>query len=119
MNEAQIQKMMNDTYEQTKEDTLRGMIKEFYNSRMRSIVIIVWGFALLFIAGAVYSGVMFFKTDQVKSLIMFATIFLVCAHWIDLMKIFAWQMIHKNSIKREIKRLELRIAELAQTVKEQ
>jgi len=28
------------------------------------------------------------------------------------MKIFAWQMLHRNSIKREIKRLELRIAEM-------
>ncbi|MHC4552848.1 MAG: DUF6768 family protein [Planctomycetota bacterium] len=118
MNEEQIQNMMNDTYEQTKEDTLRGMVKEFYNTRMRSIVILVWAFALLFVAGAVYSAIQFFKVEEVKSLIMFATIFIVCAHWIDLMKIFAWQMIHKNSIKREIKRMELRIAELSQTVKE-
>jgi hypothetical protein len=34
-----------------------------------------------------------------------------------IMKIFAWQMIHRNSIKREIKRLELRIAELSEMVK--
>jgi hypothetical protein len=34
------------------------------------------------------------------------------------MKIFAWQMLARNSIKREIKRLELRIAELARSVGE-
>lgn len=50
---------------------------------------------------------------------MFATIFLVCAHWVDLMKIFAWQVIHRNGIKREIKRLELKIAELSQAIQEQ
>ena len=32
------------------------------------------------------------------------------------MKVFAWQMIHKNSVKREINRMELRIAELAGSV---
>lgn len=110
--------MIDDTYEQSREETLRGMLKGFYNTRMRSIVILVWSFALVFIAGAVISAVKFFEAEETKSLILFATIFLVCAHWVDLMKIFAWQMIHKNNIKREIKRLELRIAELSQTVKE-
>ena len=37
--------------------------------------------------------------------------------WIGSMKIFAWEMIHRNSIRREIKRLELRIAELSQIVR--
>jgi hypothetical protein len=34
-----------------------------------------------------------------------------------MIKVFAWQMIHRNNIKREIKRLELRIVELGQIVK--
>lgn len=29
------------------------------------------------------------------------------------MKVFAWQMLQRNSIKREIKRLELQVAQLA------
>jgi len=33
------------------------------------------------------------------------------------MKIFAWQIIYKNGIKREIKQLELSIAERKQTLK--
>ena len=36
-----------------------------------------------------------------------------------LIKVFAWQMIHRMSIKRDIKKLELRIAELNQTVKDE
>lgn len=117
MNEDQLQKMFEDTYEEGKATTLNSMLKEFYNKKMRSIVILVWSLALLFVLGAVVCAVQFTKAEQVKTMIMYATLFIVCAHWLDLMKIFAWQMIHRNSIKREIKRLELRIAELSETVK--
>ena len=117
MNQQEIEKMMNDQYDETRENSLLGMLQGFYNRKMRSIVILVWTAALIFLTGAIISAVMFFKSDQVKYLILYAALFIVCAHWIDLMKIFAWQMIHRNSIKREIKRLELRIAELTETVK--
>ena len=116
MKEDQIQKMFEDTYEETKATTLHSMLKDFYNRKMRSIVILVWALGLLFVLGAVVCAVQFAKADQVKMMIMFATLFLVCVLWLDLMKVFAWQMIHRNSIKREIKRLELRIAELNETV---
>lgn len=117
MNEDQIQKMIDDTYDESKANTLHGMIKDFYNRKMQSIVIIVWTFALICIGAAGVCGVMFAKASDVKMMILYATLFLVCVHWIDLMKIFAWQFIHRNGIKREIKRLEIRIAELAETMK--
>lgn len=117
MSEEQIQKMIEDMYDESKANTLHSMIKDFYNRKMQSIVIIVWTFALVCIAGAVVCGVLFAKAGETKMMILYATLFLVCVHWIDLMKIFAWQFIHRNGIKREIKRLEIRIAELSETVK--
>jgi hypothetical protein len=117
MNDEQIKKMLEDTYDETRENTLRSMLKEFYNRKMLSVVILVWFWAIIFIAGAVYSGVQFFNTDQTQRQIMFAAIFICCWQVVGQMKSFAWLMIHKNSIKREIKRLELRIVELNETVK--
>ena len=117
MNDEQIKKIFNDAYDDSTENTLRSMLKEFYNKKMLSVVILVWFWAIIFIAGAVYSGIQFFNTDQTQRQIMFAAIFIVCCQIVGQMKSFAWLMIHKNSIKREIKRLELRIAELNETVK--
>ncbi len=117
MNEQEFKKRIDQEYEPSRENSLLSMAREFYNKKMRSIVILVWIFALIFIAGAAVCAILFAKTDQVKSLILYATLFIVCVHWLDLMKIFAWQMIHRNSLKREIKRLELRIAELTEAVK--
>ena len=117
MNDEQIKKMIEDTYETSKEDTLRSMLKDFYNRKMLSSIILLWAYFLIFLALAIFSGIKFFKTDQTQYQMMYAAIFVCCVQFFALIKIFAWQMIHRNRITREIKRLEIRIAELDQTVK--
>ncbi len=105
-------------YNDSKEDTLCSMLKDFYNKKMLFWIIILWVYFLVFLALAVFSGIKFFKTDQTRYQIMYAAVFVCCIQFFVLIKIFAWQMIHRNNIKREIKRLEIRVAELKQTVKE-
>ena len=117
MNSEQIPKTLKNTCDESKENTLCSMLKEFYNRQMFTVVAIVWFWAVIFIAGAVYSGTQFFNTDQARGQIMYAAIFICCFQGVGLIKVFAWQMIHRNAIKREIKRLELRITELNETVK--
>ncbi|MFC1636587.1 DUF6768 family protein [Planctomycetota bacterium] len=117
MNGEQINKIIEDTYDESRENTICSMLGDFYNRRMLSVVIFIWAWGIIIIIGAIYSAVQFFKNVETKSQIMYAVIFLTCCQFLGLMKIFAWQMIHRNSLKREIKRLELRIAELNETVK--
>jgi hypothetical protein len=114
MNDEQIRKIIDgpQDYEDSKEDSLRSMLADFYSRRMLSTAILVWFWGIVFVAGAVYSAVQFFAADQTKDQIMYAALFICLVHFVGLMKVFAWQMIARNSIKREIKRLELRIAEL-------
>jgi uncharacterized membrane protein YjjB (DUF3815 family) len=114
MNDEQIRKIIDgpQEYEDSKEDTLCSMLSDFYSRKMLSTAILVWVWGIIFMAGAVYSAVKFFATDQTKDQIMYAAIFICLVQFVGLMKVFAWQMIARNSVKREIKRLELRIAEL-------
>jgi len=118
MDDELIKKILEDTYDVSKEDTIWSMVGDFYNRKMLSIIIFLWVWAIIFIAGAVYSSIKFFDAEQTKSQIMYASIFICLIESIAVLKIFAWQMIHRNNIKREIKRLELRIAELAEAVKD-
>jgi len=118
MNDEQIKKIIEDTYDVAKEDTIRSMVKDFYSRKMASIAILAWAFAIVFFAGAAYCAIQFLKTDQTKLQIMYAAIFILCVGGIGWLKIFGWQILNKNSIKREIKRLELRIAELARLLGE-
>jgi len=118
MNDKQIKKIIEDTYDTSREDTIWTMISDFYNRKALSVIIVFWILMILFMAALVYSGIKFFKTEEIKSMIMYSTIFISCFIGGSIVKIFAWQMAHRHGIKREIKRLELRIAELSQIVKE-
>ena len=117
MDNEELKKIIEDTYDDNEGDTYWSMVKDFYNKKMFSVVIALWVFALIFLAGAVISAVFFFTTDITQYHIMWASLFIIFMLFFSLIKIFAWQMIHRNNIKREIKRLELRIAELSQAVK--
>jgi len=117
MDDELIKKMTEESYDDSREGSVLWMAKEFYSKKMASFAIMVWAVALVFFAGAVYTGIRFFGADQTRRQIMFAALFICFVHGIGLMKIFSWQMISDNSIKREVKRLELRIAELTETMK--
>jgi multisubunit Na+/H+ antiporter MnhG subunit len=111
MDNEQIRKMIDDKYDRSREDTVRSMLAEFYNRKMALTAVLVWAVGLLFMAGAIYSAVRFFGATDVKSQILYAALFICLLNLLGLLKIFSWQLIHRNSIKREIKRLELRLAE--------
>ena len=117
MTDEQIRKILEDDYDPSRENLVLSMIKDFYSRKMLSTIIFIWFWALLFMAGVVYSGIQFFKADQTRTEIMYATIFTCCLICVAFMKVFAWQMIHRNGIIREIKRLELRITALGDTIK--
>jgi uncharacterized membrane protein YbjE (DUF340 family) len=118
MDEEQIKKIIEDTYDESKEDSIMSMARDFYSRKMWSTAAVVWIWAIIFFVGAFFSAHQFFATDETQLQIMYAAIFVPCVLGIGFMKVFAWEMIHRNSIKREIKRLELRIAELSQIVKD-
>ena len=112
MNDERIRQMIDGNYDNSREDSIRSMLSEFYSRKMAATAALVWTIGILFCAAAVYSAVAFFRTAETKDQIMYATIFITCSNGMGLMKVFAWQMLHRNSIKREIKRVELQIAEL-------
>ncbi len=116
--DEQIKRIIDDSYDASQEDTVLSLARDFYSRKLMSIAIMVWVWAILFFAGAAYSAAQFLKSDDTKSQIMYAAIFVPSTLGIGFMKVFAWEMVNRHSIKREIKRLELRIAELAKFLAE-
>ena len=119
MDKEQIKKIIDSPpeYDEAKEDTLLSMVGQLYSKKMLPSMIVHGAYSLPFFVGAVFCGIKFFRTDQTQFQIMHAAIFACCVQGIIFSKVKYWQMLHKNNISREIKRLELRIAELNQTVK--
>ncbi|MHC4621556.1 MAG: DUF6768 family protein [Planctomycetota bacterium] len=54
--------------------------------------------------------------EQTRDRIMYAAIFVCCNLWIGFVSVFGWVMMRRPRINREIKRLEFRIAESAETI---
>jgi hypothetical protein len=108
--------MTDDAYDDAREGSIRSMMSEFYSRRMLWTAVFVWTVAVVLVLAAALSAVKFFAAKETKGQILYATLFLTFFHWLGLMKVFAWQMIHRSSITREVKRLELRVAELAKAL---
>ena len=99
------------------DDTPWGMMRIFFSRALLPMVLFVWLWAIVFIAGAVYCGVRFFRSDQTRLQIAFAAGFVCFVQGIWLIKILGWQLIHKRSLSLKIKRLAARIDECIQACK--
>ena len=111
-----IRKILDDTYDDAREDSIRSMIGDFYSRKMLSTTVLIWFWAIVFLVAAGYTAMKFFETDEAQNQIMYASIFVCLVQFIGLMTVFAWQLMARNRVQRAIKRLELRIAELAKAL---
>ena len=92
--------------DESREDSIWSMASDFYSRKMVPVAILIWIWAIIFVAGIVYCSVEFYKTDRTKSQIMYAALFVCCFQGICLMKVLGGQMIHRQGIKRAIKKLK-------------
>jgi len=105
-------------YDDSKEDSYCSMIRDIFSKNMRWVMISLYVWFFIFLVPIIISVIQFFKTDRTKIQIMYAAIFVCCWLSVGILKIYTLVILQKFSLKREIKRLELRIAELIETVKD-
>ncbi|OHB63360.1 MAG: hypothetical protein A2Y77_06965 [Planctomycetes bacterium RBG_13_62_9] len=106
-----------ESYNETKAETVYAWFRDCYSRRMRWVMICVYVQYGILLVPIVYSAIAFFRTDQVRLQILHATVFLFGNLWMGFISVFAWVMMQRPSISREIKRLELSIAELSETIR--
>ncbi len=68
---------------------------------------------LAFLGVAVWAGIRFFEASETRGMILWAVVFLFSAQSIGLLKLWYWMLLNRNSVTREVKRLELQVARLA------
>jgi uncharacterized protein YqhQ len=120
MDKEQIKKIIDspEKYNDTKEESYISYARDFFKNSQRWAIILVFVHFFFFLALAIISGILFLISGTTKYQIMYAALFVVFILIGYLIKIFGWVWGSRNIISREIKRLELRIAELNQTVKD-
>jgi len=103
-------------FDDSNADSYGSMVREAFSKQMRWVMIMLWGWFFIFLVPLIFSVIQFFKTDQTKSLILYATIFILSWVSIGILKLYVLIILQKYSLRREVKRLELCIVKLNETV---
>lgn len=94
-----------------------GLIEQVsatFRSRMRFWVALVWVMTLVMTGLCVFAAVMFFRSETTQDWILYATIFMWAAVAVAMLKMWYWMEMNRNTHTREIKRVEIHLAKLAE-----
>ena len=94
------------------EESLRQMIAQTFRSKLRWIMILLWVEGFIVFGLAIWMSVRLYHAQEMKQVVVYAMAVTLCAVFTVLIKTVGWQQMNRYSVMREIKRLELRIAEL-------
>ena len=100
------------------ERPFREMITETFRSRHRWLHITSFIMPMIFVVAACVFAYRFFYAETTHSMIAWATGFLWAVTATGVFKIFYLMELNKNSVTREIKRLELELAHLSHRLTE-
>jgi len=113
LNEEELQ-----AYDDLGEQGIVDMAFGAFSGRNKALSILMMFMAAIFFGLAVYSVVQFFNAEATKDLIMWASGFFFFMMGTTAMKVWWWMEMEKNATVREIKRVELQIANLTALITE-
>jgi protein-S-isoprenylcysteine O-methyltransferase Ste14 len=99
-------------YDLDREEGVFRQMAGIFRGKMRWMAIAVTIESVVFLVLMVLAAVEFFQAGDTKQQIFYATVVLLLAMLLLLIKLWGWGQMNRNSIQRELKRLELRILEL-------
>lgn len=93
-------------------------IGDTFRSKMRFWIMLIWTEMIVLIGVIAWTGWKFFNATEPRDMIIWGafSILGVLAIWV--MKIWYWMEINKNTVVREVKRLELQVAYLTKSITE-
>ncbi len=99
------------------EPSIFEMLMETFRGRHRWLVFLTMFWTIVFMVLGVLSVVRFFRAEETRDMLMWAAASAFLLSGVSMMKVWYWMELNKNSVTREIKRLELQIARLAGRLK--
>lgn len=99
-------------YDEWDEQSLTEKVVDSFRGKSRWLVIIVYFSILLFFVLMLLAAVQFFRAEDTRTMIAYATGFLFANLAVAMLKTWYWMELNKNAVTREVKRLELQLARL-------
>lgn len=103
-------------YDNLDEQNVFQMLGDLFNGKNKWIIILMNIVNLIVSGLLIYCIVQFFNTDVTNELIKWSAAGFICLMTVSMLKMFIWMQMDKNSIKRELKRLELQVSTLSSKI---
>jgi hypothetical protein len=100
-------------FDQLGEPTLPEMITGVFKGRRRLDMTLMVAAILLFFGASIFCAVRFVQATELRLMLLWGAGFFLC--WTSMIgfKLVSWMEMYKNTLAREMKRLELQVAQLA------
>ena len=95
------------------EQSIPQLVIDSFRTRHRWLVVWVFTVGTVVFLLEFVAAYQFFHAESAREMTAWATGFVVCAIVIAMTKVWFWLELNKNSLAREIKRLELELANLS------
>ncbi|MDA8018556.1 MAG: hypothetical protein MPN21_14040 [Thermoanaerobaculia bacterium] len=96
------------------EPSLRTMMGDAFSSRLRWLMVLSSLLVFVSFLFAVWAGVHFFQATETEQMIRWGALMFLFLMPTSFIKIFHWLEMERSAIVREIKRVELRLVQLAE-----
>lgn len=98
-----------------------GLLKQWgglYKGKMKGWAIYISIVQVIFTVITFYLGYKFFTVEAIREIILYGGGFFIAFITVSMLKLWHWMQMDKNSIIREIKRLEFQVAILTEKLSE-
>lgn len=103
-------------YNDLEEEGIVGMWKEVYTGKHGWIAILMSIVHTIIVGIAVYCGIKLFTVPEVTEILRYGTILFIALAFGSMIKLWHWLQMDKNSILREMKRIEFQVAVLMEKI---
>ncbi len=103
-------------FDEWDEQTLTEKVVESFRGKSRWLVILVYFAVIAFTVLMVLAVYRLIATDSTREMIIWATTFLFCCLATTMLKVWYWMELNRNTVLREIKRLELQLARITHRI---
>ena len=100
-------------YDNLEEQNIFQMLTGLFHGKMKWFIVVINIVSIIAFGLFIYCAIQFCDTDSTNELIRWGVSGTFCMFLISMLKIFVWNQMDKNSIKRELKRIELQISFLS------
>jgi hypothetical protein len=99
-------------YDDLNEEGLFDMVRSLFKGKLQWIIRLMVFINVLILGFCVYAIIQFFEATEVADMIKWASATFIGMMMVSMLKLFSWMQMNKNTLMREIKRLELLISSL-------